>query len=207
MKLFFSPGACSFAPHIILNELELDFQTEFVNLKTKVCASGNFQSINKKGSVPALMLDNGEVLTEVAVILQYLADLQPERLLFPQVDMFERYRALEWLNFVATELHKGFTPLFAMDRLLQTDAAKAELRASTIANLNKKFDIVEDQINAKYFLGEDFTIVDAYLFTVLTWSKFAGVDISNRPIILDYLIRVGERQSVIKAQEAEKLKK
>lgn len=205
MKLYFSRGACALGPQIILNELGLKFEMESVNLKDKRTKSGaDFYQINPKGYVPALVLDDGDLLTEVNVILQYLADTFAEGKLFPKPLTKERYQAQEWLNFIATELHKGFGGLFGADRLLTDEAAKAELKEKTKATLVKKFELVDKQLNVREYLIGNFSVCDAYLFNIVTWTKFTGVDISKLTNLMKYMERMSARPSVQTAIAREK---
>ncbi|HUX74589.1 MAG TPA: glutathione transferase GstA [Steroidobacteraceae bacterium] len=200
MKLYYAPGACSLATHILLCEVGAPFTTEKVNLQTKKTASGaDYTAINSKGAVPALLLDDGQLLTEVAVILQYLADQKPDAALAPRAGSFERYRLLEILNYIATEVHKGFGPLF-------NPKASADWKAGALANLSARFDWLTGQLAGKsYLLGERFSIADAYLFTVLGWSGHVGIDLAKWPALAAYRARVGLRPKVQEALRAEGL--
>lgn len=201
MKLYFSTGACSLSPRIVLMEAGIPFTDEKVDLKSKKTASGaDFFSINSKGAVPALELDNGQVLTEGTAIVQYLADLRPDSGLAPRAGSFERYRLMEILNFIASEMHKGFSPLFKADM-------SADVRKSAVDALGKKFDWLSAHLAGKKFLmGETFTVADAYLFTVLRWSGLVHVDLAQWPVLAAYVARVGERPKVKEALHAEGLK-
>lgn len=198
MKLYFSPGACSLSPHIVLREAGLPFELEQVDLKAKKTRAGvAFTTITPKGAVPTLQLDDGQILTEGAAIVQYIADRKPEAKLAPPAGTMERYRLQEWLNYIATELHKGFSPLFRAP----TEEAKKPLREA----LAPRFEFVEKQLAGKqYLLGDHFSAADAYLFTILTWTKFTGVDLSPYPGLTAYVARVAERPAVKAALEAEK---
>ena len=200
MKLYYSPGACSLSPHIVLLEAGLPFETETVNLKTKKTGSGeNFTAINPKGAVPALKLDDGQVLTEGTAIVQYLADQKPESGLAPRAGTFARYRLVEMLNYIASEVHKGFGPLFNPN-------ITPEWKAATLAALAKKFDWLSTHLAGKTFLlGDSFTIADAYLFTVLSWSGHTQIDLGKWPVLAAYHARVGQRPKVQDAMRAEGL--
>ena len=165
MKLYFAAGACSMAPHIVLREADYAFDLESVDLTKKQTASGeDYTRINPKAYVPALRLDNGEVLTEVAVVLQYLADQKPESGLAPKMGTMERYHLMEWLNFVSSEIHKQFGPLF-------NPKITAEWKVNQFDLLGRRFDYLTERLNGKsYLMGDQFTVVDTYLFTVLNWS-------------------------------------
>lgn len=200
MKLYYSPGACSMAVHITLNEGDFSFDKEQVDLATKKTASGaDFTAINPNGYVPALQLNNGEVLTEAAVILAYLADQAPERKLAPATGSMERYRLQEKLNFITTELHKGFGSLF-------NPAMPDDWRVQVKEGLGKRLDYIARQLKDKqYLMGEQFSIADAYLFTILGWSKLVKVDLSPWPVLASYTARIAERPSVQAAMKAEGL--
>ncbi|WP_437684065.1 glutathione transferase GstA [Sorangium sp. So ce131] len=199
MKLYFSPGACSLSPHITLREAGLEFDLEQVHLGTKKTKTGaDFTQINPKGYVPALELDSGEVLTEGPAIVQYIADQRPESGLAPPAGTLQRYRLQEWLNFISTELHKQFGPLFGpKTEAQQKDAARA--------TIGRRFDFVAQRLEGNsYLMGEQFTVADAYLFTVLTWTNFAGIDLSRWPALARFAERVGARPAVQAALKAEK---
>lgn len=202
MKLFYGKGACSLAPHIVLHEGGFKFETTEVNMRTKeMTGGGDYREVNRKGSVPALKLDNGEILTENAVILQYIADQKPEANLFPKQGTMERYRAQEWLNFVATELHKSFSIFFS-------DKSNAEYRTLVTENLGKRFDILSATLGKQdYILGANFSIIDAYLFTVLNWAGFLKIDLSKWPALTSFMNRMQARPSVQAALRAEGLQK
>jgi glutathione S-transferase len=200
MKLFFSPGACSLSPHIILREAGLSFELDQVNLGTKQTASGkDFWQINPKGYVPALQLDNGQILTEGPVIVQYLADQVPRKHLAPTAGSLERFHLMEWLNFISTELHKTFSPLF-------NSKTPEEYRVIARENLTKRIGLVAKQLEKTDFIGGDqFSIADAYLFTVLCWTRHVKLDITPWPTVVDYMERVGSRPAVHAAMIAEGL--
>jgi glutathione S-transferase len=191
MKLYYKTGACSLASRIVLEEVGATYQSEKVDLKTKKTDSGkDFKQINPKGSVPVLELDNKEVLTEGAVILQYIADQFPEKKLVPKNGTFERYRLQEWLNFIASDLHKGFSPLFNASF---NEDVKKEFRK----NLTSKFDFLAERINGKTFvMGGQFTVADAYLFTILSWSEHVGIDLTKWPKIMGYYETIHNRPAV-----------
>ena len=201
MKLFYVSGSCSLAPQILLQELGLKYEPVRVDPQNK----GDYPKINPKGSVPAIQLDNGEVLTEVAVILQYLYDQKPESGFFPKSGTWERYRAQEWLNFIATDLHKGFSPIFAADRWLPgKPEVAAELRATVTKNYHRPLGVMNDRLTKNAFvLGEQFSACDAYLFTVLSWSKNKNVDLTLFPALMGFFERMQSRPAVRKALEIE----
>ena len=200
MKLFYKPGACSLSPHIVLEESGLPYESESVDLKTKVTASGaDFYAINPKGYVPALLLDSGELLTEGPAIVQYLADQVPAKRLAPANGTLERYRLQSWLTFIGTELHKSFSPFF-------NPAAGDDWKAIARANLERRLAYTDAQLAGKsYLLGEDFTVADAYLFTVLSWAKFIKLDLAQWPNLSAYQARVAARPKVQAALKAEGL--
>ncbi len=200
MKLYYSPGACSLSPHIVLNEGGFTYDTERVDLATKVTETGaDYTTINPNGYVPALLLNDGQVLTEGPAITQYLADRVPETRLAPPAGTIERYRLMEWLNFISTELHKGFGPLF---NPRTPDAWKDIVKAQ----LARRFDSVSARLEGKTFLmGDDFTVADAYLFTILGWGRHVGIDLAPWPVLTAYLGRVAARPAVQATLKAEGL--
>jgi glutathione S-transferase len=200
MQLYFSPGACSLASHITLRELGLPFDLKRADVRTKKLEDGSdFLAVNSKGAVPALRLDDGQVLTEGAVILQYLADRKPDAGLAPKNGTIERYRLQEWLNYVASEVHKSFSPLF-------NPAADAGVKEFTLTNIGKKFDWLDQQLAGKtYLTGSAFTIADAYLFVILNWSGGVGIDLAKWPAVKQYYDRVAARPQVQDAMAAEGL--
>ncbi len=202
MKLYFSPGACSMAVHIVLREAGFTFDLEKVDLAKKLTAGGqDYHAINPKGYVPALLLDDGQILTEVAVVLQYLADQRPESGLAPRPGTMERYRLMEWLNFVASEIHKQIGPLFH-------PKVTGEWRNSQLTVLNKRFDYLHGRLRGtSYLAGNTFTVADAYLFTVLNWTAFLKLDRGTWPLLADYLGRLSARPAVKEAMRAEGLVK
>lgn len=200
MKLYFTPGACSLSPHIVLSEADFPYTLEQVDLKTKLTASGeDFNAINAKSSVPVLELDNCERLTEGSAIIQYLADQKPETGLAPANGTWERVRLQEWLNFISTELHKTFGPILMPD-------AGEQASEFYLKKLKDKLGFVADQLVGKaYLMGDQFSIADAYLFTVLNWHKWINLDLSAWPTLADYQQRVAARPRVQAALQAEGL--
>lgn len=198
MRLYFSPGACSLSPNIVAHELGLPLTLDKITNK-KTSDGTDFWSINPKGYVPALVLDDGELLTEGTAIVQYLADQKPEAGLIPAPGTRERYRVLEMLGFINSELHKTYTPLF-------NPASSEELRAERIAYLRKRYALVEAQLAGKsYLFGEQFTVADAYLFTVTGWARFLKLDFSEFPNLMAFQGRVAARPAVQDAMAAEGL--
>ncbi len=199
MKLYFSPGACSLSPHIVLREAGLPFQLEKVDLKAHKTAGGaDFYAVNPKGYVPALQLDDGQVLTEGAAIVQYIADRKPESKLAPAAGTMERYRLQEWLTFISTELHKAYSPLFKATTPDETKLAQKDL-------IGRRLDFVAKHLDGKqYLMGDVFTAADAYLFTILRWSKGVNVDLGKWPTLPPYIDRISARPAVAAAMEAER---
>jgi glutathione S-transferase len=199
MKLYYSPGACSMAVHIVLRETGRPFELERVDLKTHRTASGrDYYGINPKGAVPALRLGD-ELLTEVQVILQYLADLEPAANLAPPQGTFARYRLQEWLSFLSSEVHKGFAPLFKGD---VPDAYAAKIRG----RLAERFGYLQTALSGSgCLMGETFTIADAYAFALLRWSEGMGIDLQLWPNLADYFERIQTRPAVIATFDAEGL--
>lgn len=202
MQLFIAPGACSLAPHIVSREAALPLEIIKVDLGTKLTEDGrSYFDVNPKGAVPALVTDAGETLTEAAVVIQYLADLAPEARLITSTGSFDRYRALEWLNFIATELHKGFGPLW-------NSATPEATIKSTKEQLAKKFDYLNAHLQERgYLLGDRFTAPDAYAFTVLGWTKYFGIDLARWGNLAAYVDRIFARPQVRQALVVEGLLK
>jgi glutathione S-transferase len=202
MKLYFSPAACSLSPHIALHEAGLAFETERVDLKTKKTASGeDFNAINPTGYVPALRLDDGQLLTEGPAIVQYIADQAPGKALAPAPASFERLRLQEWLTFINSELHKTLASLF-------NPALPPEARTMAIANAGKRLAWTDTQLAGRaYLMGETFTVADGYLFTVVNWTNFVGMPLDAYPNLQAYMGRVAARPGVQAALKAEGLLK
>ena len=196
MKLYFSPGACSLASHIALQETGLPFETEKVDLRAKTTAGGaDFKAINPKGAVPALRMNDGELLTEGAVILQYVSDQKPESKLMPAAGTLARYRAQELLNYIAAEIHKTFSPLFYPST---SDEQKATIRQT----LATRFALLVSRMGAhKFLLGDEFMAPDAYMFTMLNWAKMLHVDMPAE--LAAYYDRIAARPAVQAALKAE----
>jgi glutathione S-transferase len=200
MKLYYSPAACSLAPHIALAESGLSFSLEKVDLKTKKTAGdADYTRVNPKGYVPALQFDDGSTLTEVAAILQWIADEVPDKHLAPSAGTMERYRLIEWLNYVAMELHRPMAGLFKPELPETTRAALTE-------TLTRRLDYAQQQLGAKaYLMGEHFTVADAYLFTVLNWARWVKFDLAPWTRLVDFVTRVSARPAVQAALKAEGL--
>jgi glutathione S-transferase len=200
MKLYYSPGACSLAPHIVLRELGLAFEAVPVDLKTHRLADGtDYYSINPKGYVPLLQLDDGQKLTEIAAILQYLGDLKPEASLIPAAGTMSRYHVIEWLTFISSELHKSFSPLFSA---AMPEPGKQIFRDK----LAKRFDLLDRHLADKeYLMGGQYTVADAYAYTILSWKDAVKIDISPWKNLEAYIRRNAARNPVREAVHGEKL--
>ena len=200
MKLYCKPGACSLSPHIVARECGLDFTQVNVDLQKKVTELGeDYWQINPKGQVPALQFDDGTILTEGVAIVQYLADLKPDRNLLAPTGSLTRYHTLEWLSFISSELHKTFSPLFRPDT---PDAYKAIVRAQ----LEQKFKRVDEALQEKQWLmGLRFTVADVYLFVVTRWAKAIKLDLEGLSALETWFARVAERPAVQAALKAEGL--
>lgn len=200
MKLYYSPGSCGLASQIVLREAGQAFDLVKVDFATKTTAEGDYYSVNPKGFVPALKLDDGDLLTEGAVILQWIADRHPERGLLPAFGSRERYAALEWLNFVASDLHKGMAVMFSPFVDKTSKVAFAE------GNLASKFDYIDQHLSTHdYVLGARFSVADAYLYNVLCWPGRVGIDIGHHAAIGRFMARMEQRASVRAARTAEGL--
>lgn len=200
MKLYYSPGACSLASHIVLHESGLGFEAIAAPTKTHKLADGtDYYTINPLGYVPLLVLDDGRQLREGPVIMQYVADLCPAKQLAPAQGSWDRYKLLEWLNTIATELHKNFSPLF-------NPSMPEEAKTLSKERLNSRLQWVDAELAGKdYLMGERYTIADAYLFVVASWGQHVGVDISGLSNLGAFMARVGARPAVQAALRAEGL--
>jgi glutathione S-transferase len=197
MKLYIWPGACSLASNIALHEAGIPFEISKVDKRTKRADGVDFVTINPKGYVPALQLDDGQVLTENVAVLQYIADLNPAAKLAPPAGTMERYRLQEWLSFINSEVHKSFSPLFSAE-------ATEETKTYARNYLTKRLAYLDGALGDRtYLTGDQFTVADAYLFTVLGWGAHVGVDIG--PKLKSYVERVRARPKVIEAMTAEGL--
>lgn len=198
MKLYYAPNTCSLSPHIVLRELGLPFELIKVDNKTKRTADGrDFLRINPKGYVAALELDDGQILTEGPVIVQYLAEMKPEAGLVPAAGSWARVRLQEWLNFITSEIHAGSAPLF-------NTTLPEEVRAIVREKLFRRFDFLQGVLaDTHYLTGTAFSVVDAYLFTVLSWCTFFSIDLNRWPALAEFMIRIETRPSVQAALRAE----
>lgn len=200
MKLYYAPGACSLSPHIVSRELGIPVELKKVNTKDKtVEGGGDYWKVNARGYVPALELDNGEILTEGPAIVQYLADKKPEAGLAPKAGSLERYRLQEWLNFLTSEVHKQFSPLFKPN-------TPEEYKPISKQNIATRFDWLDKQLEGKdYLMGKQFTVADAYAFVLLGWTKPTQIDLAKWPNLAAFHKRVGARPKVKEALQAEGL--
>ncbi|CAN5880194.1 glutathione transferase GstA [soil metagenome] len=198
MKLYFSPGACSLSPHIALHEAGLAFEPVLASTKSHKLQNGtDYYDINPLGYVPMLELDDGTRLREGPAILQYIADLVPLKNLAPAAGTMPRYRLQEWLNFIGTELHKGFSPLF-------NPATPDEYKTVVKARLASRYAWLENELAGKeYLMGEHFSVADGYLFTITNWAKPLGFDLSPYPTVMAWHARVSARPAVQEALKAE----
>ena len=202
MKLYYSPGACSLSPHIVLKEAGLSFNLVKVDVRAKTLDDGSdYLKVNPKGQVPALSFDNGDMLTEGSVIVQMIADKVPEKNLAPANGTIDRYKLQEWLNFIGTELHKSFGPLF---QPALSDDTKQFFKDRILG----KFKYIDGALAGKdYLMGKQFTVPDAYLFTMLAWADRMKIDLSGFTNLMAYKTRVAARPKVQEALSAEGLLK
>jgi glutathione S-transferase len=200
MKLYFSPGACSLSPHIVASEAGIPLELVKVDVKTKtVVREGDYWDVNPKGYVPALELDDGELLTEGPAIVQYLADLAPATGLAPANGTFARVRLQEMLNYITSELHKTYSPLFNPE-------LAPVVREERLAYLRKRYALLEKRLEGrKHLFGDGFTVADAYLFVITNWARGVKFDLSDFPNLQAFQKRVGSRKAVLKAMRAEGL--
>ncbi|MFZ5676421.1 MAG: glutathione transferase GstA [Pseudomonadota bacterium] len=201
MKLYYSPGACSLAPHIVASEAGVPLELEKVDLASHKLADGSdYYDVNPRGYVPAVQVKAGEpVLTEANVVVQYIADQKPEAGLMPKAGTPERYRAQQWLAFIATELHKNFSWLWYKD-------TPAETKTAVKAKLDKRFAELDSHLEGNaYLLGKDFSAADAYAFTIINWVNFLGMNLNSFPNLKAYMDRVAARPKVQAALKAEGL--
>jgi glutathione S-transferase len=198
MKLYYAPGTCALSPHIVLREAGLPYSLVKVDIKSKRTADGeDYNSISPKGYVPALELDDGTRLTEGPVIAQYLADQRPDSGLAPHAGTLDRYRVQEWLGFINSEVHKSFSPLFRPDIVEPWKKAVSD-------NIIRRFDFIAAHLaNRQFLVGDGFTIADAYLYTVLRWSKPFGFDLARWPALAAYFDRIDARPTVQEALREE----
>ena len=200
LKLYYVPGTCALCPHIVLHEAGVGFTAEKVNPKDKTTEDGqDYNAINPKSYVPALVMNDGQLLTEVAVIVQYIADLVPDKKLAPPAGTLERYRLQETLNFISSEIHKGYSPLFNPKLSEET---KTVFKERLAGRLNIAAQALADK---DYLMGKTFTVADAYLYTVLRWSPRMNVDLTPWPVLQTYMERIATRPAVKAAMAEEGL--
>jgi len=202
MKLYYSPGACSLSPHIALREAGLPFELVKKDLHSQKLEDGSdYRDINPKGYVPALVLDDGQVLTEGPAIVQFIADRAPEKRLAPPAGSMERVRLQEWLNYITSEIHKTFSPLF-------NKQASDDWKAAARALLDRRIEYVAKALEGRdYLMGEAFSVADCYLFTTLNWAHWVKIDLSRWPAVTEYMKRIAARPAVREALQAEGLLK
>jgi glutathione S-transferase len=200
LTLYYAPAACSLAPHIVLRESGLPFVLKKVDTASHLTAEGgDYYAINPKGQVPLLEFDDGTRLSEGPVIAQFIADQVAATWLMPAAGTRERYRVMEWQNYVATELHKSYTPLFA-------DGLGAAAKKTLASRLRKKYEWVDTQlVDNAHLIGDAFTAADAYLFVVTRWAKFVGLELGDLPNLQAFMGRVSHRKAVHEAMRAEGL--
>ena len=202
MKLYYAQGACSLSPHIVASEAGIPLELEKVDLVSHKTESGqDFNAVNPKGYVPALRLDDGDILTEGPAIVQYLADQKPATGLAPAAGTIDRYRLQEWLTFIGTEVHKNFGALF-------NKASSADAKQTAKGNITKRLSYLNDQLaDRQFLLGSNFTVADAYAFTIVNWTNFVGIDLKPYPNVAAYMARIGARPKVQETLRAEGLLK
>lgn len=200
LKLYYIPGTCSLCPHIVLNETGLDFTLEKVSRDDKKTDTGaDYNAINPKSNVPALVMVNGQLLTEVAAIAQYLADLAPGKNLAPPAGTLERYRLQEWLNFISSEIHKSFSPLF-------NPRVPVDVKPVFSERLTQRVGYAAQGLEGRDYLMDSYSVADAYLYSVLRWSPRINFELSTWPVLKDYMARIAARPAVKAALAAEGLK-
>ncbi|MBS1971723.1 MAG: glutathione transferase GstA [Bdellovibrionales bacterium] len=201
MNLYYSPGACALASQIALREAGMNFELVKVDLKAKEYAGGDYKKVNPKGYIPALQLPNGHLMTEGAVILQWIADQVPEKNLLPKFGTMERYKAMEWLNFIATEIHKGLGSLFGA--AVMNEDTKNQIKSKVQLRLA----VLDQHLqNNAFILGTNFSVADAYAYNVLRWTGIVGVDMANHTAIQKFMTKIAERPTVKEAVAAEGIK-
>jgi len=200
MKLFYSPASCAMSPHIVLSEAGARYTLERVDLATKTTQSGApLSAINPQDAVPVLLLEDGETLTEGAAIVQFVADQHPEAGLLPPAGTLARARVQQWLNYIATEMHKAHVPLFKADY-------PQPAKDIAVANIKRAYDFVSGALAGRSYLASDtFTVADAYLFTIVNWHNFIGIELAPWPELVAYQARIAARPAVQKAMAEEGL--
>lgn len=205
-KLFYTPGACSMAAHIVLEELGLPYEAMRVDLKSHTANGNDYYKINPSGSVPALVLEDGSLLTQNIAILSYLGNLDKQHHLMPKAGTMEWVRCLEWLGFINSDLHKAFGSLFKLDSLVTSESAKAELKQNLENNVKKMMTLADKKLKPQGFaMGEQFSIIDAYLFVMFQWAKFMQFPVTAWPNYTALAERISQRPAVQRALQKEGL--
>lgn len=205
MKLYFFPSACSAAVHIILEEIKAKFELIYVGKNAAIEALKDFNCINPLKSVPALELDSGLILTQNIAILEYLADTNPEYNLLAPIGSFDRVEIIKWSSFIATDIHKSFSPLFLLDRISPSKTTQSEVIQWSISNINKYFSLLNNHLEHENYLAcEKFTIADAYLFVVFQWTKYTNIKTAGFPFLNEYIKNLATRQSIQNVMNKEK---
>jgi len=204
MKLYFSEGACSMASHIALNEAGVKYTPVPVSMDKGENNTPQFLGLNPLGAVPVLELDNGKVLTEGSAIMEYIASQNPQANLTPKYETFEYFQFRKWMNFIATELHKGFNPIWAVGYMTENKDAQNDIRNYAINSLNERFEVLDSVFAKNNFLcGSQYTVADGYLFTIMSWCQYTKVDYSKYKYLAAYVARIGERPAVLKTIKVE----
>lgn len=204
MKLYFSEGACSMASHIALNEAGIKYTPVPMVYDRGDYTSPQFLDLNPLGAVPVLELDNGKALTEGVAIMEYIASQNPQSNLVPQYGTFEYFQFRKWMNFIAMELHKGFSPLWSLKFISRNEGAQNDIREYSLKNLRERFEVLDQHFTKhKYLCGDHYTVADGYLFTIMSWCPFAQVDYSKYKQLGAYVSRINERPAVLKTLKLE----
>ncbi len=203
MKLYYCNITCSRAPHIVLEELGIPFDLHHIDLRRGEGQSEEFLAVNPIGAVPVLEIEPGKRLKEVQVILQYLADLQPEKKLAPEWGTPERYELMQWLSFLSTELHRNFYPVFFGNTMVSDQSAQQELSNYFRKRLELRWAIISDQLRDRDYLLGDYSIADPYLYTIMTWAELVKIDLSRWPNLVKFRQRMETRSAVQRVLEKE----
>ena len=204
MKLYYAEGACSMASHIAMNEAGLKYEPVKLSFDKGDLNTPQFLRLNPVGAIPVLELDNGKVLTEGTAIMQYLAAQNPKANLTPAVGSFEHFEFLKWMNFIATELHKGFSPLFMVEYISKNADAQKDITTFTKAALDEKFEVLDHHFaKNQYLCGSQYSVADGYLFTIMSWAPWTKVDYSKHKYLAAFVARIGERPAVLKTIKIE----
>jgi len=204
MKLYFSEGACSMASHIALNEAGIAYTPKPMRFDQGDFNNPHFLNLNPMGAVPVLELDNGQSLTEGVAIMEYIASLNPEANLAPKYGTFEYFKFKQWMNFISTEMHKGFSPLYSVSHMTKDESAQQEIKNFVLHNLDEKFAVLDQALAKSDFIcGIHYTVADGYLFTIMSWAPWMNIDYSKYKNLAAYIARIGERPAVLKTIELE----